>query len=102
MHTTADDPKKYRTEDEEKRAWEKEPLIRTRKWLESKGWWDEAQEEALLADAKAQVDAAVEEFESPKDWVQDEPFRHVFGTEHHVISAQHRDFLDNVAREGGN
>ena len=30
---------------------------------------------------------------------QDEPFRHVFGTEHAVIEEQHQDFLANVARE---
>jgi len=99
MHTTADDPKKYRKEDDEKCAWDKEPLIRTRKWLAAKGWWDDAQEEALAAEVKSRVEAAVAEFEAPKDRAQDEPFRHVYGTDHAVIQEQHRDFLANVARE---
>jgi pyruvate dehydrogenase E1 component alpha subunit len=99
MHTTADDPKKYRTEEEEKRAWEKEPLLRFNKYLQDKGYWDDAQEEALRGEVKAKVEEAVKEFESPKDWKQDEPFRHVFGTEHAVIEDQHKDFLANVARE---
>jgi len=99
MHTTADDPKKYRTEEEEKRAWEKEPLLRFNKYLRDKGYWDDAKEEALRAEVKAQVEEAVKEFESPKDWKQDEPFKHVFGTEHPVITEQHRDFLANVKRE---
>ena len=99
MHTTADDPKKYRSEAEEKKAWTKEPLIRTRLYLDAQGYWDDAKEEALLLEVKAQVEEAVKEFESPKDWQQDEPFRHVFGSEHANITEQHQDFLANVERE---
>lgn len=101
MHTTADDPKKYRSEDDEKCAWDREPLIRTRKWLTDKGWWDDAREEALLAECVERVDAAVAEFESPHERTMDEPFRHVFGTEHAVIREQHEDFLANHGKEGG-
>ncbi len=100
MHTTADDPTKYRTAEEEQAAWAKEPLIRTRQYLVAKGYWDDDKEEALLAAVKAEVEAAVKEFETAKDWAQDEPFRHVYGTEHAGITAQHQDFLANVAREG--
>ena len=99
MHTTADDPKKYRPETDEKDAWAKEPLLRTRLWLAAKGWWDDDREKALLAEVKAKVDAAVKEFETPRDRAQDEPFRHVYGTSHALIEEQHRDFLANVARE---
>lgn len=99
MHTTADDPTKYRSKAEEDVAWTKEPLLRTRKYLDKKGYWDDAKEEALLAEVKAKVEAAVKEFETAKDWQQDEPFRHVYGTEHANISEQHQDFLANVARE---
>ncbi len=99
MHTTADDPKKYRSEEDEQCAWAREPLLRTRIWLTAKGWWDDQREEALLAEVKARVEAAVQEFETPKERAQDEPFRHVYGTEHALISQQHADFLANVARE---
>ncbi len=99
MHTTADDPTKYRTKEEEKRAWEKEPLLRFNKYLKDKGFWDDAQEEALLGEVKAKIEDAAKEFESPLDWKQDEPFKHVFGTEHPVITEQHKDFLANVKRE---
>jgi len=99
MHTTADDPTKYRTKEEEDCAWQKEPLIRTRQYLVDQGFWNDEKEADLLAEVKAQVEATVREFESPKDWQQDEPFRHVYGTEHANITAQHQDFLANVARE---
>ncbi len=99
MHTTADDPTKYRTEAEEKAAWKNEPLIRTRRYLENMDYWNDAKEETLLAEVKAQVETAVKDFETPKQWQQDEPFRHVYGTEHANIAEQHQDFLANVARE---
>jgi pyruvate dehydrogenase E1 component alpha subunit len=99
MHTTADDPTKYRTEEEEKCAWEKEPLIRFRKYLDDKGFWDDTKEEKLLTEMKAQVAKAVEEFETPKEWALDAPFDHVYGTTHPGIEEQRADFLANVAKE---
>ncbi len=99
MHTTADDPTKYRSVEEEQEAWQKEPLIRTKLYLQKKGYWDDAKEAALIAEVKAEVEETVKEFESPKDWQQDEPFRHVYGTEHANITEQHQDFLANVERE---
>jgi pyruvate dehydrogenase E1 component alpha subunit len=101
MHTTADDPKKYRSAEEEKCAWEKEPLLRFRKYLDAKGFWNDKKEAKLLAEVKARVEEAVQEFESPKDWAQDAPFEHVYGTEHEAISEQRADFLANVDKEGG-
>lgn len=99
MHTTADDPKKYRSEKEEQDAWTREPLIRTRQYITAKGYWDDAKEEALLAEVKAQVEAAVKDFETPRDWAQDEPFRHVYGTEHEYLNEQHQEFLAETKRE---
>ena len=40
-HTTADDARRYRPDDEVKQAWEREPLKRLRKYLEALGHWDE-------------------------------------------------------------
>ena len=99
MHTTADDPTKYRTEEEEKRAWENEPLLRTRKYLDDKGLWDDDREQALLAEIKAELEAAIEEFEKPKDRPLDAPFDHVYGTPHPNIERQRREFLAQL--EGG-
>lgn len=103
MHTTADDPKKYRTEEEEKEAWAKEPLIRFTKYLRDKKHWDDAKEEKLAAEVKAQVDEAVAEFEKPQDFAEDAPFLHVYGTEHDNITEQHQEFLAEIeeARNNG-
>jgi len=101
MHTTADDPRKYRSEEEEQEWWQKEPIARLRKYLEAKGLWDEKQEAAMVAEVKEQIDATVTEFEARTEFQPDLPFDHVFGTEHEEIVAQREEFLSNLRKEAG-
>lgn len=62
MHTTADDPKKYRS-DEEVKAWEKKcPLLRFEKYLNKKKVLDAALIDEIRADAQEQVRRSVESF----------------------------------------
>jgi len=102
MHTTADDPSKYRSKEEEELAWTKEPLVRFDKYLRAKNIWDDAKEEALKTELKAEVEAAIKEFEARDDFQMDAPFLNVYGTEHNEIKRQHQEYLDNVKLEGGN
>jgi pyruvate dehydrogenase E1 component alpha subunit len=54
-HTTADDARRYRKA-EELELWQKrDPLMRTRKYLERKGMWDDAQQQAIEQRAKVIV-----------------------------------------------
>jgi pyruvate dehydrogenase E1 component alpha subunit len=100
MHTTADDPTRYRSE-EEVAAWEaKDPLIRFRKYLTDKGIWDEQYQDRLEADCKNQIDTAVQAFESRKPFAPDAPFDHVFGTREPLIEAQRARFLAELEKEG--
>jgi pyruvate dehydrogenase E1 component alpha subunit len=68
-HTTADDARRYRSA-EEVEAWlRKDPLIRTRKYMESRGVWDDKKQEELEARAKKIVGEVVktaEGIEPPK------------------------------------
>ena len=96
MHTTADDPTKYRDEAEVKIWWERDPLPRLRKYLEAKGLWNAQQQEALELELQAEVDAAVKRFEALPSPKPDAPFDHVFGTRHPSIEAQRVEFLDNL------
>jgi pyruvate dehydrogenase E1 component alpha subunit len=104
MHTTADDPKKYRDPAEEKAAWEREPLIRTRLYLENKGIWDADKEAAMQAELKAEVAAAVKSYEDKAagQFKPDTAFDHLYGTEVPEVEAQREAFLARVAtkREG--
>jgi pyruvate dehydrogenase E1 component subunit alpha len=99
MHTTADDPKKYRAEAEEKAWWAKDPLLRFRNYLKQdrKILTDET-----IASIQQEINEEnrkhVEAFEARKDFKTDAPFDFVFGTRHAVIEEQRAMFLADMAR----
>ncbi len=99
VHTTADDPTRYR-KDETVKEWEKkDPLIRFKAYLTGKGIWDDEREEQLKADIKDRIDAAVKEFEEGRKTRPDAPFDYVFGTRHGVIEDQRKAFLAKLSKE---
>ncbi len=101
MHTTADDPKRYRS-DEEVAEWQgREPLIRFRSYLEAKGYWDEQHQAALDEEVRGEIEAAVQEFEARSDFKPDAPFDHVYGTTHPIIEEQRTQFLADLEQEVG-
>lgn len=63
-HTTADDPKKYRSEQEQDEWLQKEPLIRFSKYLQNKGVLTEKELVAMEEDVDKEVRAAVEKAET--------------------------------------
>lgn len=93
MHTTADDPKKYRSEEEVASWLKRDPIPRLRKYMESKKLWSAKQEDALVTSVRAEIDAAVKEFEAMSGFKPDLPFDHVFGTPHAGIEKQRAEFL---------
>ncbi len=101
MHTTADDPTRYREDAEVQTWWQRDPLTRFRKYLETKGLWDDDRQALLEAEIRQEIDAAVKEFEARGPVRPDAPFDHVFGTRHAVIEQQRAEFLADVAREEG-
>ncbi len=58
-HTTADDARRYRSDDEVKAAWTREPIARLRTWLTAEKVWDEAQEKAWLEECGRLVDIEI-------------------------------------------
>lgn len=56
-HTTADDASRYRSDDEVKAHWEEEPIKRLGTYLASIGKWTKDDQEHLLADLRAEMDA---------------------------------------------
>jgi pyruvate dehydrogenase E1 component alpha subunit len=101
VHTTADDPRKYRSEEEEQEAWGREPLKRFASYLEARGTLDAEGVEALRASCRAEVQAAVDALEAAEPPPPERPFDHVFGTEHRVISEQRAAFLAYTAKQEG-
>ena len=58
-HTTADDARRYRPDDEVKAAWAREPLKRMKTYLMSLNAWTEKEEEEWKAECATRVDAEV-------------------------------------------
>lgn len=102
MHTTADDPTRYQTDDHLQLWAKRDPLIRFRKYLDAKGIWNEDQQNDLEADIKKQIEDAVTKYESYKDLEPDAQFDHIFGAKHPRIEDQRIEFLDNFKSESAN
>lgn len=106
MHTTSDDPSRYRSEEEVKVWLKRDPLNRFQKYLLDKGLLTPEGIEALEAEVRAEVQAGVEEAERHMKEYTD-PLR-IF--EHHyaeltpTLREQREEFLRELAAdaaEGG-
>lgn len=61
-HTlSGDDPKIYRTSEEENQWLAKDPLIRMRKFLTNKGLWSEEKEQEIIEKTKEEISQAIKE-----------------------------------------
>jgi len=77
-HTTADDARRYR-DPAEVEAWQaKDPLIRTRLYMESQGIWDDKKQTELEARAKTIVGEVVKAAEGIEKPHTDDFFNHMF------------------------
>src|SRR5262245_9999316 len=99
MHTTADDPRVYRTEEAEKSWGPTDPLRRFRIWLEGRGLWDAGKESALAAEVATQIDAAFKEAVAYRDGAPDplEMFDFVFHPTPPDLLAQRAEAQDELA-----
>jgi pyruvate dehydrogenase E1 component alpha subunit len=77
-HTTADDPTKYRTDEEIERWKPLDPMVRLRSYLKAKGRWTEEGETRMTEDAQKEVDQAVKDAEAVPAPQPKEIFEYVF------------------------
>ncbi|MDP2972367.1 MAG: pyruvate dehydrogenase (acetyl-transferring) E1 component subunit alpha [Deltaproteobacteria bacterium] len=77
-HTTADDPTKYRREDEIEPWKQLDPLVRLRLYLKEKGLWSEEVEQRLTEEAQKEIDQAVKDAEEVPVPEVEEIFRYVY------------------------
>ena len=61
-HTTADDASRYRSEDELKQAWVKEPITRLQAYIERELGWTKQQESAMQAEHDKLIRQSVETY----------------------------------------
>jgi pyruvate dehydrogenase E1 component alpha subunit len=77
-HTTSDDPRRYRSDEEEADWRERDPILRLRRYLAGTGDWTEGWQKAIEAEETAAIEAAVEEAEALPPQDPGEIFRSMF------------------------
>jgi pyruvate dehydrogenase E1 component subunit alpha len=97
-HTTADDPRRYRTEAEVQDWQRRDPLVRYRAYLEEKRLWSAAWQEELEATIQEEIEAAVRDAEAERGEVNVlAMFDHVFAEPTPELQAQKEAAAEFVA-----
>ncbi len=96
-HATADDPTLYRTREEEAKWRKKDPIERLRRFLETRGEWDEDAGAKIAMEVTDRVEAAITEIEAQPLPERDDAVRNGF----HKIPAQVVEQLHAMQRAHG-
>ena len=94
-HTTADDASRYRKAELISAAWKNDPLARLRTYLANQGWWSKEDEEALIAECKDKVEAAVAEYSAIPPPRPESMFDHLFETLPPALAWQRKKLLES-------
>ncbi len=101
-HSSADDAKRYRPEDEVQDWQEKrDPIRRTRLYLEKLGLWDQEREMALWERARQEVEAAVQKAEAAPRPPVESLFEDVYAEIPWHLQAQREALLNELNERGG-
>jgi len=99
-HTTADDPKRYRS-DEEVEQWRPyDPIIRLQKYMERYGLWTPEYEEEVQSEATNRIEEAVAKAESMSEVSPEEIFDYHFAELPPELIEQ-KDYLTKILMKGG-
>ncbi|EIL91595.1 pyruvate dehydrogenase E1 alpha subunit [Rhodanobacter fulvus Jip2] len=98
-HTTADDARRYRGEDEVKDAWSKDPMKRLRNWLTARGAWDDAREEAWKNECDEWMDNEVNAYLETRSQPVTAMFDYIFA-EVPADLAKQRDYVLSLEQKG--
>jgi pyruvate dehydrogenase E1 component alpha subunit len=87
-HTTADDASRYRDDTEVSARWKEDPVARLRRHLSETDQWTKAEEEALIAECSARVEAAVEAYLATPPLPPASMFDHLYAVLPPVLALQ--------------
>jgi pyruvate dehydrogenase E1 component alpha subunit len=99
-HTTADDATRYMSVKERENAEKNEPLIRLKKFLESKHQWSTAEDKALQKSCQSTIETAVEAFELIKPQSPGDFFNYMYEKLPADLEEQKHDFLEWYKHHG--
>jgi pyruvate dehydrogenase E1 component alpha subunit len=100
VHTTADDPHRYR-DDAEVKQWEpREPLLRFTRYMYARELLDEAKRAALDDEVRGEIRAAVERFEATPPPEPLEMFDYIYAQRPPELEAQRRELAADLHATG--
>jgi pyruvate dehydrogenase E1 component alpha subunit len=97
-HTTSDDARRYRQEEEVAEWRQRDPIERLARYMRGAGLLGEAEEAEVLAEADRKVAAAVAEFEAIAPPGPEEIFAHVFAEKTPQLREQETELMARLAR----
>ena len=98
-HTTADDARRYRSDEEVKAHWQQEPIARLKKYLVAQSAWTKTDEEALIASCQHQVEDGVARYLALPPRQPASMFDHLYETLPPVLQRQ-KDELEGANGNG--
>lgn len=87
-HTTADDARRYRDDEQVKQAWQREPIKRLKKYLSDKDWWSEQQEADWLVQCNAMADEEVNAYLATATQPVESMFDYLYADMPHDVAEQ--------------
>jgi 2-oxoisovalerate dehydrogenase E1 component alpha subunit len=97
-HSTSDDPTSYRSKDEEQHWQLKDPVIRFKTWLESKGWFDDKPNQALIEQTRQEILQQLKLAEQVPICPIDQIIEDVYDTPPWHLKAQLDDLKTHIAK----
>ena len=94
-HTTADDARRYRSDEEVKPHWQEEPIARLKKHLVARGVWSKADEEGLIAGCQRQVEEAAQRYLAQQPQPPSSIFAHLYRDLPAALERQHDELVEN-------
>ncbi len=98
-HSSSDDPKRYRTEEELEEWKERDPILRYQLYLKSKGIWNEEMEAKIRQEFEDLLKEAVDYAEEPGPPIPESMFDDVYRDMPWNLVEQRDEFLKEIRRE---
>ncbi|RLA12111.1 MAG: pyruvate dehydrogenase (acetyl-transferring) E1 component subunit alpha [Gammaproteobacteria bacterium] len=98
-HTTADDARRYRDDDEVSGHWQADPLARIRAYLVEHAGWKKADEETLQADCQAELEQAVADYLAVAPQPPEAMFDYLYAELPQAYAAQRQQVIDRRGQE---
>jgi 2-oxoisovalerate dehydrogenase E1 component alpha subunit len=99
-HSTADDANRYRDAEEVSEHWKAEPLIRIRSYLTEQQAWSKENEENLLVEVDAEINAAVEKFDQSDPPPPEGMFDYLYAEVPNDLAEQRSDVIKRYSGKG--